>query len=111
MLDFESCFSIEKLVIDNEICGMALRLIEGIKTHEEYSTKELLREYETSKQLLSHPSTRKLYRKEFYFPSQVIDRQTREQWAKEKHRGYRTNDDDIQSFRRRLWRRIRNTGS
>ena len=27
MLDFESCQSLEKLVLDNEICGMALRLV------------------------------------------------------------------------------------
>jgi len=27
MLDFESCFSLEKLVLDNEICGMTLRLV------------------------------------------------------------------------------------
>ncbi len=84
MLDFESCFSLEKLVIDNEICGMALRLIEGIKSYEEISTKTLLAEYEQSKQLLSHPSTRKIYRKEFYFPSAVIDRTTRDVWAKTK---------------------------
>ncbi|MFX0206147.1 MAG: trimethylamine methyltransferase family protein [Candidatus Hodarchaeota archaeon] len=84
MLDFESCFSLEKLVIDNEICGMALRLIEGIKSHEEISTKELLAEYEESKQLLSHPTTRKIYRKEFYFPSLVIDRTTRDVWAKQR---------------------------
>ena len=31
MLDFESCQSLEKLVLDNEICGMAYRLIAGIE--------------------------------------------------------------------------------
>ena len=30
MLDFESCQSLEKLVLDNEICGMAQRLAAGI---------------------------------------------------------------------------------
>ncbi|MCK7482616.1 MAG: trimethylamine methyltransferase family protein [Candidatus Moduliflexus flocculans] len=31
MLDFESCQSLEKLVFDNEICGMALRMVRGIE--------------------------------------------------------------------------------
>ncbi|MBW2278869.1 MAG: trimethylamine methyltransferase family protein, partial [Deltaproteobacteria bacterium] len=30
MLDFESCHSLEKLVLDNEICGMMHRLLRGI---------------------------------------------------------------------------------
>ncbi|MCX8011396.1 MAG: trimethylamine methyltransferase family protein, partial [Ignavibacteria bacterium] len=34
MLDYESTQSLEKLVIDNEICGMAYRLLEGIKQRE-----------------------------------------------------------------------------
>ena len=29
MLDFESCFSLEKLVLDNEICGMVRRVAGG----------------------------------------------------------------------------------
>ena len=31
MIDFESCISLEKLVIDNETCGMALRMVRGIE--------------------------------------------------------------------------------
>ena len=31
MLNFESCQSLEKLVLDNEICGMALRMVRGIE--------------------------------------------------------------------------------
>ena len=30
MLEFESCFSLEKLIVDNEICGLTLRMIAGI---------------------------------------------------------------------------------
>ena len=36
MLDFESCFSLEKLVLDNEICGMVFRMIEGIQPKEDF---------------------------------------------------------------------------
>ena len=30
MLDFESCLSLEKLLLDDQACGMALRLVEGV---------------------------------------------------------------------------------
>jgi len=36
MLDFESCQSLEKLVVDNEICGMTYRLLEGIEPREDF---------------------------------------------------------------------------
>ena len=36
MLDFESCQSLEKLVLDNEICGMILRLVQGIEPREDF---------------------------------------------------------------------------
>ena len=34
MLNFESCQSLEKLVLDNEICGMALRMVRVSKPGE-----------------------------------------------------------------------------
>ncbi|MHA2100870.1 MAG: trimethylamine methyltransferase family protein [Candidatus Kariarchaeaceae archaeon] len=79
MMDFESSFSLEKLVIDNDICGMALRLVNGITNYEEIITKDLLNQYEEKKQLLSHPTTRNLYKSEFYFPSAAVDRATRDE--------------------------------
>lgn len=81
MIDFESCFSLEKLVLDNDVCGMAYRLIGGVTNYEELVTKDIIAEYEDKKQLLSHPTTIELYKKEFYFPSTSVDRTTREQWA------------------------------
>ncbi|MFW9915288.1 MAG: trimethylamine methyltransferase family protein [Candidatus Thorarchaeota archaeon] len=73
MLDFESCQSLEKLVIDNEIAGMALRLVDGIKTREE-DLLEVFSDLISSESLLSHPHTLKWFRKEFFFPSAVINR-------------------------------------
>ena len=35
MLDFESCQSLEKLVLDNEVCRMALRLVDGIELRDD----------------------------------------------------------------------------
>ena len=81
MIDFESCFSLEKLVLDNDVCGMAYRLIDGVTNHKEVVTKDIIAEYENKKQLLSHPTTVEFYKKEFYFPSTAVDRTTRQQWA------------------------------
>lgn len=80
MLDNVAVFSTEKLVVDNEICGMVQRFLRGVEEYPEFSTEEILANY--TGQLLSHPSTRKLYRKEFYFPSPVIDRNTRDVWQR-----------------------------
>ena len=73
MLDFESCQSLEKLLIDNEIAGMALRLVRGVETREEYLL-DVFSDLVSSESLLSHPHTLKWFRKEFLFPSQVINR-------------------------------------
>jgi len=83
MLDFESCFSLEKLVLDNEICGMALRLRQGIEPREDFPAlprfEELLRE----KHLLIADHTRRHLRHEIHFPGAVIDRANRSRWQAE----------------------------
>ena len=42
ILDFINTFSLEKLVIDNEICGMTFRLLEGIQPREAGDPNECL---------------------------------------------------------------------
>ncbi|MFQ5978490.1 MAG: trimethylamine methyltransferase family protein [Candidatus Heimdallarchaeota archaeon] len=73
MLDFESCQSLEKLVVDNEIAGMALRLVRGIEPREE-NLMEVFSDLVSSESLLSHAHTLKWFRKEFIFPDKVINR-------------------------------------
>jgi trimethylamine--corrinoid protein Co-methyltransferase len=83
MLDFESCFSLEKLVIDNEICGMALRLMEGISKRGEPMAVDVINDYFRTGEVLSHPTTLKWYSKEQYIPSKVVDRNVTQAWIKE----------------------------
>jgi trimethylamine--corrinoid protein Co-methyltransferase len=80
MLDFESCQSLEKLVIDNEICGMAYRLMESIAQRDEPIAKHLFEDFTVNTQFLTMPHTRKWYRQEHTFP-QVIDRDTYDSWV------------------------------
>jgi len=82
MLDFLRCQSLEKLVLDNEVCGMANRLIDGINCREESLGFELLREFAESKLFLTAEHTRKYFREEAYYPSDVIDRGTYGEWEK-----------------------------
>ena len=80
MMNFESCQSLEKLVVDNEICGMAYRLIEGISQRDEPISKNLFEGFTAETQFLSMPHTRKWYRQEHTFPK-LIDRDTYDYWV------------------------------
>jgi len=81
MLDFESCQCLEKLVVDNEICGMIFRLLRGIEPREDFPSLPLFEELRRKGQLLIAPHTRRHLREEITFPSAVIDRANRERWA------------------------------
>jgi len=81
MLDFESCLSLEKLVVDNEICGMAHRLLRGIEPHEDFPSIPIFEELRREKHLLIADHTRRYLREEITFPGAVIDRANRARWA------------------------------
>src|SRR5271157_4491863 len=83
MLDFESCQSLEKLVGDNEICGMTYRLLRGIEPREDFPSIPLFEELRRKKQLLIADHTRRHLREEITFPGPVINRANRERWVEE----------------------------
>lgn len=80
MLDFESCLSLEKLVLDNEICGMALRMIDGIEPREDFPALRIFQELLKEKHLLIAEHTRRYLKMEHFFPGPVIDRAHRSRW-------------------------------
>jgi trimethylamine--corrinoid protein Co-methyltransferase len=83
MLDFESCLSLEKLVVDHEICGMTLRLIRGIEPKEDFPALPRFEELLKEQHLLISDHTRRHLRQEHYFPGAVIDRANRSRWREE----------------------------
>ncbi|MEW6411724.1 MAG: trimethylamine methyltransferase family protein [Candidatus Zixiibacteriota bacterium] len=83
MHDFESCFSLEKLVLDNEICGMTLRMARGIQPRDDFPSQPIFEELLREQHLLIADHTRKYLRDEIYFPSDVIDRANRSRWQEE----------------------------
>jgi len=80
MMDYESCLSFEKLVVDAEIIGMAKRLIAGIDGRQTPIALDIIQELGHKADYLGHPHTLKWFREELYIPSEVIDRDTLEAW-------------------------------
>lgn len=80
MMDFESTQSPEKLLIDNEICGMAYRLIGGIDQRDEPLALRLFEGFGPESQFLAMPHTRQWYRVE-HMLTELADRDTYEAWV------------------------------
>jgi trimethylamine--corrinoid protein Co-methyltransferase len=82
MLDFESCQSFEKVVIDSETIGIERRLIAGIEARETPIALTLMREMGHRGDYLSQPHTKRWFREELYAPSEVIDRSSADDWER-----------------------------
>ena len=81
MLESMRGVAYEPYVIDDEIIGMALRLLKGIQIDEEILGLEAIREVGPSGNFLSSMHTVKFMRRE-YFRQTLGDRQSREAWEK-----------------------------
>jgi trimethylamine--corrinoid protein Co-methyltransferase len=81
MLESMRAVSYEQFVIDDEIIGMALRLLRGIQIDEETLGFEAIREVGPAGNFLSSMHTVKFMRQE-YFRQTLSDRQSREAWEK-----------------------------
>jgi trimethylamine--corrinoid protein Co-methyltransferase len=106
MLDFISCHSLEKLVLDNEICGMALRLQRGVSAPEPSSSLPLFEELLRERHLIIADHTRRHLGKEIHVPGPVIDRASRPRWRQD---GATTVEDRAASEVDRLEREARPT--
>ena len=80
MLDFESAQSLEKLVIDDGICAMVYRLLEGIAQREDPIALDKFEGFTPETKLLAHPHTRQWYRKEHILAG-LVDRDPYEAWV------------------------------
>ena len=80
MLIFENCQSFEKLVIDNSICGMALRLMDGVRVDAETFSLDAIRKVGPGGHFLAEKHTLEWFRKEQLIPSELIDRQEFKAW-------------------------------
>jgi trimethylamine--corrinoid protein Co-methyltransferase len=82
ILDFVACQSLEKLVLDSEVCMMVRRLVEGISFKDDTAGIDVLREFVSTgaKTFMTSEHTRRHFRNEVYYPSDVVDRGTYGDW-------------------------------
>jgi trimethylamine--corrinoid protein Co-methyltransferase len=98
MLDFVKCQSLEKLVMDAEACEAALRIREGISFREATAGFDVLAELAQGKNFLTSAHTRRFFRDEVHYPSDVIDRASMGDWER----------TGAESAAERAHRRVRN---
>lgn len=80
MLDFQSGFSLEKLVVDHEICAMVRQFARGIEIQDDVPVAPIMQELLREKHLVISDHTRRHVRDAIAFPGPVIDRDGRGRW-------------------------------
>jgi len=79
LLDFALSVSYEKYVADNEILGMVMRAVEGIKVDEDTLAFDLIKQVGPGGHFVSAKHTRKYMRTEHYQPT-LSERDNLEEW-------------------------------
>src|SRR5215210_639662 len=82
MLDFLLVFSLPKLVLDDELCGQALRLARDVRVVDDLPTRSLVDHVLSDQHLIMADHTTAHWPTELYLPGRVFDRENRENWAK-----------------------------
>jgi trimethylamine--corrinoid protein Co-methyltransferase len=82
MLDFLLVFSLPKLVLDDELCGQALRFVREVEPVEDLPTRALVDEVLSQQHLIMAEHTTRHWPQELYLPGRVFDRDNRENWTK-----------------------------
>jgi trimethylamine--corrinoid protein Co-methyltransferase len=85
LLDFALSASYEKYVVDNEILGMVMRAVEGIKVDEDTLAFDLIKDVGPGGNFVSARHTRKHMRTEHYQPT-LSDRKHLEEWRAQGNR-------------------------
>jgi trimethylamine---corrinoid protein Co-methyltransferase len=80
LMEFANTVSKEKLVIDNEILGMALRAFKGIQVDEKTLAFDVIDKAGPGGNFISERHTRKYLKKEHFLP-QLTDRSKRQAWS------------------------------
>ena len=83
MLDFENCHSTEKLIVDHEIAGLALRLVRGVTPREDFPVRTRVEELLAEGHLLISEHSMKHLAEEHHFPGAVIERANQSRWQEE----------------------------
>jgi trimethylamine--corrinoid protein Co-methyltransferase len=83
MLDYVNCFSLEKLVFDDEIAAHALRFITPVEVKQDLPTRDLIEQLLEDKHLLTADHTLEHWKNELYLPGPMVDRTNWDQWEQQ----------------------------
>jgi len=83
MLENMNTVTAEQFVIDNDILGMAMRVVQGIEVNDETLALEVIDEVGPGGHYLIADHTLRHMRSEFYYPSAVVDRQGWDMWQQD----------------------------
>ncbi len=80
LMEFALTACFEKYVIDNEILGMVMRAVEGIKVNDDTLAFDIIKQVGPGGNFITAKHTRQFMRSEHYQPS-LSDRDSREEWG------------------------------
>jgi trimethylamine--corrinoid protein Co-methyltransferase len=83
MLENMSTVAAEQFVIDNDILGMAMRILQGIQVDDETLALDVIDQVGPGGHFLMSDHTIKHMRSELYYPSAVVDRQGWDAWKED----------------------------
>ena len=95
MLDYVNCFSLEKLIFDDEVVAHAKRFIRPVEVREDLPAAELISELVRDKHLLTSEHTLQYWQEELYLPGPMVDRTNWDQWEDQGSHDWRARSNQI----------------
>ena len=95
MLDYVNCFSLEKLVFDDEVVAHARRFVRPVEVRDDLPTLELISELVREQHLLMAEHTLAHWPQELYLPGPMIDRTNWDQWAEQGSQDWRARANAV----------------
>jgi len=95
MLDYVNCFSLEKLVLDDELAGHAHRFARPVEVRDDLPTGELIAELLQENHLLTADHTLERWPDELYQPGPMVDRTNWDQWEMQGSKDWRERAGEV----------------
>ncbi len=95
MLDYVNCFSVEKLVFDDELAAHAHRFAQPVEIKDDLPTRALLEQLVEENHLLTAEHTLEHWPQELYLPGPMVDRTNWDQWQMQGEKDYRARAAEV----------------
>jgi trimethylamine--corrinoid protein Co-methyltransferase len=95
MLEYVNCFSLEKLVFDDEIVAHARRFVRPIEVRGDLPAGALMDELVRDKHLLTSEHTLEHWPAELYLPGPMVDRTNWDQWEAQGSKDWRARANEV----------------